>query len=274
MPVGATAKAVKSVSGGEGEAGAKLTADPAIGSRWPDAALNPSTCPENLRKKNHPGVGGGGGLIENLPPLQATASAATDVAASAANFDLTEGFRTTSGVVSCFNPDVFGSQRMVHPFCFAPKPALDLQIRLSIGLTTQIQCCLILCDADHFTVCFHYPASHDVPQSPSNDSPQNIRHIVVSHINSRNTHAEDAWKEYPEEPPPVPPRSPKCGNRPRDVLRGKRGAVYPPVFLNQVAEPSERSARKIAVPHARKRKPRALHREEYRDDVAEHVSDG
>src|SRR6266576_3854531 len=53
MPVGATAKAVKSVSGEEGEAGTKLTDDPGIGSRWPDGALNPSTCPEKLSTKNH-----------------------------------------------------------------------------------------------------------------------------------------------------------------------------------------------------------------------------
>jgi len=58
------------------------------------------------------------------------------------------------------------------------------------------------------------------------------------------------------------------------VLRGKRGAVYPTAFLDQVDERRERSARKIAVPHARECEPRALHREEHRDDIAEHVSDG
>ncbi len=53
--------------------------------------------------------------MEELPPLQATASATSDVAASAANFDVTERFRTTSGAVSCFNPDVSGSQRIYPP---------------------------------------------------------------------------------------------------------------------------------------------------------------
>src|SRR3989454_7715714 len=176
VPSGLTAKFVR-------KDGENVMDEPGIGSSFPEAALNPLIFPEKFPTKNLSfAAGGGGGLMEELPPLQATASATSDVAASAANFDITECFRTTSGVVSCLNPDVFGSQRMVHPFCFAPKPALDPQIRLSIGLTTQIQCCLILCDADHFTVCFHYPASHDVPQSPSNDSPQNIRHIVVSHV--------------------------------------------------------------------------------------------
>src|SRR5947209_17070153 len=86
MPVGATAKAVKSVSGGEGEAGTKLTDDPGIGSRLPDAALNPSTCPEKLSTKNHSEAVGDGGLIEELPPLHATSKIASHVAASIASF--------------------------------------------------------------------------------------------------------------------------------------------------------------------------------------------
>src|SRR5205823_7902572 len=81
MPVGATAKAVKSVSGGEGEAGTKLTDDPGIGSRWPDGALNPSTCPEKLSTKNHSKAVGGGGFVEELPPPHATAKIASHVAA-------------------------------------------------------------------------------------------------------------------------------------------------------------------------------------------------
>jgi len=86
MPVGATAKAVKSVSGGEGEAGTKLTDDPGIGSRWPDGALNPSTCPEKLSTKNHSKAVGGGGFVEEVPPPHATAKIASHVAASITSF--------------------------------------------------------------------------------------------------------------------------------------------------------------------------------------------
>ena len=92
--MGATAKAVKSVSGGEGEAGTKLTDDPGIGSRWPDGALNPSTCPEKLSTKNHSEAVGGGGFVEELPaPPHATAKIASDVAASITSF----GFRVCFG---------------------------------------------------------------------------------------------------------------------------------------------------------------------------------
>src|SRR5438445_3622208 len=116
--------------------------EPAIGSSLPEAALNPLIFPEAFPTKNHSfAAGGGGGLMEELPPLQATASATSDVAASAANFDFTECFRTTSGPVSCFDPDVFGSQRIFHPFCFAPKPALDPQIRLYVRILIPRNCC-------------------------------------------------------------------------------------------------------------------------------------
>jgi hypothetical protein len=94
MPVGATAKEVKSVSGGEVEAGTKLTDDPGIGSRWPDAALNPSTCPEKLSTKNHSEPVGGVGFVVELPaPPHATAKIASDIASSIASF----GFRVRFG---------------------------------------------------------------------------------------------------------------------------------------------------------------------------------
>jgi len=106
VPSGLTAKFVR-------KDGENVMDEPGIGSSLPEAALNPLIFPEKFPTKNLSfAAGGGGALMEELPPLQATASAASDVAASAANFDLTECFRTTSGAVFCFDIDVFGSQRI------------------------------------------------------------------------------------------------------------------------------------------------------------------
>src|SRR5216117_735815 len=80
MPVGATAKEVKSKSGGEGEGGTKLTKDPGIGSSWPDAALNPLTCPVKLSTKNHSFAPAGTGIAPEPPPLHADSKNATAAA--------------------------------------------------------------------------------------------------------------------------------------------------------------------------------------------------
>jgi hypothetical protein len=98
--------------------------EPEIASSLPDAALNPLIFPEKFPTKNHSGVtcGGGGGLIDELPPPHPTAIAPSNIAASAASFGFTDCLRATSGVVSCFNPDVFGSQRIVYPFPLRRNP--------------------------------------------------------------------------------------------------------------------------------------------------------
>ena len=116
VPSGLTAKFVR-------KDGENVMDDPGIGSSFPEAALNPLIFPEKFPTKNPSfAAGGRGGLMEELPPLQATASAASDVAASVAYFDLTECFRTTSGAVSSFNPDVFGSQRIYPPSPWRRNP--------------------------------------------------------------------------------------------------------------------------------------------------------
>src|SRR5437016_5580182 len=91
---------------------------------------------------------------------------------------------------------------------------------------------------------------------------------MVSHVNCGNAHTKDEREEYPEQPPSVPPRSPQGRNRSRYMLRGKRRPLHSSAPFDQVDERRERSAREVAVPHARKREPRALHGEKHRDQIS------
>ncbi len=98
--------------------------EPGIGSSLPVAALNPLTFPEKFSTKNRSdATGRGGGVMEELPPPQPTASVANQAAASVSNFCFTECFRETALCASCFHRNPFGSQR-ICPFSFAPFPSL------------------------------------------------------------------------------------------------------------------------------------------------------
>src|SRR2546425_11866523 len=72
VPSGLTAKFVR-------KDGENVMDEPAIGSSFPEAALNPLIFPEKFPTKNPSfAAGGGGGFREELPPLQATAHATSD----------------------------------------------------------------------------------------------------------------------------------------------------------------------------------------------------
>jgi hypothetical protein len=75
--------------------------DPEIGSSFPDAALNPLIFPERFPTKNHSfATGGGGGLMDELPPPHATARIPSHVAASVTSFDFSVCFGRTPGFAS------------------------------------------------------------------------------------------------------------------------------------------------------------------------------
>src|SRR5215472_5078296 len=56
------------------------------------------------------------------------------------------------------------------------------------------------------------------------------------------------------------------------MLRRKRCAVYATAFLDEIDERSKRPANQISMPHPRQREPRALHRKQDRNDIAEDVA--
>src|SRR6266436_33061 len=69
------------------------------------------------------------------------------------------------------------------------------------------------------------------------------------------------------------PSTPKSGHCSSHVLRRKRRSVHAPAFLDEVDRRGERTAYQIAVPHTGQREPRALHRKDHRNDIAESVTD-
>jgi hypothetical protein len=116
------------------------------------------------------------------------------------------------------------------------------------------------------------PPASDVAERSRYQSTEDIRDVMVSHIDCRKAHAKDEWEEDPEEPPAVPPSTPQRRGRPRDVLRRECGAMNAAALLDYVDQRGEWAACQRTMPHSREGEPRALYREQHGDDIAQRVA--
>src|SRR5579859_1270495 len=120
----------------------------------------------------------------------------------------------------------------------------------------------------------NHPASHRVAHRARRDARQDVRHVMVPAPDRRNAHAQRQGQQRPEQPTPVPPRTPQRRHRSGHVLRRKGRAAHAAKMLDKIDRRGKWSALQICVPHSRHREPRAFDRKKHRDQIADRVARG